>query len=290
MITLLVAMIAQPAPAPVPPVATAADTAAPVQQAGDPYRAYEAELYEEALAGFVDEEVERPNDPQVLMNVGSAHYGAKNYPEAERYFQKAALSALPPLRAQALYDLGNCAFRQGKLQEAVAFYQGALELAPNDEDAKFNLEYVRNEIRRRHEEAQKRQQQQQGQPQQGEQDQQQAPADQDQDGLPDEIEKSGKNKTDPTKPDSDGDGLPDGAEDKNRNGQVDAQETDPNKKDTDGDGTPDAQDQAAAAQEQPTQPQEGMSAEQADAYLDGMEEKRPGRKVAGQRPRGGKDW
>src|SRR2546430_10461752 len=52
------------------------------------------------------------------------------------------------------------------------------------------------------------------------------PGDQDGDGLPDELEKSAKNKTDPAKADSDGDGLKDGDEDKNHNGMVDAGETD----------------------------------------------------------------
>ena len=38
-----------------------------------PYEAYEAGLYDEALKGFVDLQVERPDDPEVALNVGSAH-------------------------------------------------------------------------------------------------------------------------------------------------------------------------------------------------------------------------
>ena len=48
----------------------------------------------------------------------------------------------------------------------MARYQAALAADPDDADAKFNLEFVRDEIRRRMEEAKKRQEQQKNQPSQ----------------------------------------------------------------------------------------------------------------------------
>ena len=80
------------------------------------------------------------------------------------------------LEAQALYNLGNAMYRQGKLEEAVEYYKKTLELDPEDEDARKNLEFVREEIKRRMNEAkdtQKRQQEgQQEREQQGQQNQQ----------------------------------------------------------------------------------------------------------------------
>ncbi len=228
----------------------------------DPAAAYSAGRYDQALQGFVDAQVEHPEDPAVLMNLGSAHYKMRDFDQAQTAFAAATLAADPELAAQAFYNLGNVAFRQGQLEEAVARYQRALELNPDDTDAKFNLEFTRDEIRRRLEEAKKRQeeQQQQGseQGEQGEQQQgdqqpgandspsggepQSQASDQDQDGLPDQTERNGANPTDPANPDTDGDGLADGQEDANRNGQVDEGETDPNKADSDGDGLADGQD------------------------------------------------
>ena len=163
------AALAQTGTPPVP------DDASPPERvrAGDPYEAYEAGLYEQALSGFVDLQVERPEDPEVALNLGSVHYQMRNYEEADRAFFGATLSTDESLRGEALYNLGNSAFRQGRLEEAVELFKAALEIDPDDEDAKFNLEFVRDEIRRRHEEAQKRQEEQQQQDQQQQQQQEQ---------------------------------------------------------------------------------------------------------------------
>jgi len=152
---------------PAPPARAAAE------EIGDPYAAYAAGEFDRALQGFVDLQVEHPDDPRLALHLGSAHYEMKNYAEAEAAFGQAALHGDDPLRERAYYSLGNNAYRQGKLDEAVEWYKRALEIDPDDEDAKFNLEFVRDEIRRRHEEAQKRQQEQQQQQKQCDNPQQQ---------------------------------------------------------------------------------------------------------------------
>jgi len=306
-----------------------------------PYEAYDRGLYDQALQGFVDRQVERPGDPELLLNIGAAHYKMRDYGAAEEAFVKAATAGNDEIREQALYNLGNTAFRQGQLEAAVQRYQAALEIDPDDEDAKFNLEFVRDEIRRRHEEAQKRQQEQGGQQQpqpqsqeeqdsssqdqqgqQGQQDQQQGEGgdeqqqqgqqeqqdqeqqqqaqggaqagDRDGDGLPDETELGGANPTDPDNPDTDADGLRDGEEDRNHNGQVDEGETDPNRADSDGDGTPDGEEQGAlgGAQAAAGDQLEGMTAEEAERYLQALEEGRPHNAPArpGRGVRVDKDW
>lgn len=281
----------------------------------DPYDSYVAGRYEDALAGFVDQQIERPEHPAIALNVGSAYYQMKNYAEAEKAFSVAAFSSDPELQAEALYNLGNTAFRQGKLEQSVELFKAALEKNPNDEDAKFNLEFVRDEIRRRHEEAKKRQEQQnqggEGSPDEGDSQQQQEPTpesqqgepdsneageDSDGDGLSDQTERQGENPTDPTNPDTDGDGLEDGAEDLNADGKVDSGETDPNKPDSDGDGVPDGEDQGRAegdggASGQP-QDGEGLTPEAAERYLQALQEGRPQQRRRGKQGqrRPVKDW
>jgi Ca-activated chloride channel family protein len=310
---------AQDSPAAAPQVAAPADQTVPDQPAvdgsprriGDPFTAYSEGAFDQALQGFVDRQVERPEDLALTFNIGAAHYQMKSYAEAEQAFAQVAVSADQELRQQALYNLGNCAFRQGRLEQAVELYMAALDIKPDDEDAKFNLEFVRDEIRRRHEEAKKRQeqQQQQGQqdPQQSQQDQQQGQQDpqqgqqgqdRDQDGLADQTEQQGKNPTNPDNPDTDQDGLRDGQEDQNQNGQVDPGETDPNKKDTDQDGVTDAQEAEQQPQGQQPQQQQAagerpLSQEEAEALLQALEDERPETKRLpgrGQRARPLKDW
>lgn len=306
----------QATPASVAPVEP--QEATPPLRIKDPYKAYSRGLYDQALEGFTDLQVEYPEDPEVALNLGSAHYQMKNFEDADRAFSRAALSSEDLLRQEALYNLGNSSYRQGRLQEAVELYKAALELNPDDEDAKFNLEFVRDEIRRRHEEAQKRQDQQQQQQQSGEEEQpqEQEPQDGDQDpqpqeqqeqdpqprggqdsdrdGLPDEVEQSGTNPTDPANPDSDGDGLADGAEDLNRNGGLDEGETDPNRQDSDGDGVPDGQDSDTPGTGAQSMPEdfEGLTPEEAERYLQALEEGRPNRQLPpGAKPtRSEKDW
>jgi hypothetical protein len=49
-----------------------------------------------------------------------------------------------PERGRILYDLGNVAFRQGKMLEAVGWYTSALEYRPRDGDTWANLEEARS--------------------------------------------------------------------------------------------------------------------------------------------------
>ncbi|MCB1057520.1 MAG: tetratricopeptide repeat protein, partial [Acidobacteria bacterium] len=249
-----------PAPPDAPPVAADPAGQGAPRRIGNPYDAYDQGSFDQALQGFVDQQVERPEDPAVAFNIGSAQYKLKDYDQAERYFANAALSGDPKLREQALYNLGNVAYRQGKLDQAVERYKSALELDPDDQDAKFNLEFVRDEIRRRNEEAQKRQQEQnqqqqnqsqdqqnqdqQNQDQQGQQGQDQQNQDQqNQDQQNQDQQDQGQDQQNQDQQgqqqdqqqgqqgqDSDRDGLPDQAETQAQN------PTDPNNPDSDGDG------------------------------------------------------
>jgi len=121
---------------------------------------YDEGKYDEALKEFLDAQVEKPEDILLKYNIGDTHYRMGDYEEAEKAFLGTAGSGDPVIEHKALYNLGNCCFRQGKLEEAVVYYQRALELDSEDEDARFNLEFVREEIKRRMEEAKKRQQEQ----------------------------------------------------------------------------------------------------------------------------------
>ena len=285
--------------------------------------AYEAGAYDEALSRFIELQVERPQDPALMMNIGSTYYRKGDLEAAKRGFgAAAATSAEDAMRAQAVYNLGNVAYREERLEEAVELYKSALEIDPDDMDAKFNLEFVRNEIRRQQEQQQGDQQDQESgeqgeagegdqkddsssqsegenEPPAGSQSPQPQGSDGDRDGLPDQTEASGENPTDPTNPDSDGDGLSDGEEDRNANGRVDPGETDPNNPDTNGNGIGDREEttlpetQSETGEAQPTEQAGELSEEEAERYLQALEEGRPqNRGLRGTAGRRGqeKDW
>ncbi len=136
---------------------------------------YAKEAYDEALEGFLDAQVERPDDPLLKYNIGNTQYRMRNFGEAEEAFRDVANAGDPQQREKALYNLGNAAYREGKLEEAVAHYKQALDMDPKDEDARFNLEFVREEIKRRLDEARKRENKEQEKNQQGQTRQQPQP-------------------------------------------------------------------------------------------------------------------
>lgn len=289
---------AQAPASPVPAALPAPEPSQAAPKVDDPYQAYAGGFFDQALQSFVDQQVERPEDPQLMMNVGASHYKMQNYAEAEKAFAAAALRGDAPLRSKALYNLGNVAYRQGKLQEAIERYQAALEINPNDEDAKFNLEFVRDEIRRRHEEAQKQQQNQQQQQQDQQQQQQQQ---EQQDAQSDEQQGEEQQASqDPS------------AGEENEQ-QQDPQEQDPQEQDQDSASASDPtepQDQPGAGEAQQAQQQQppddgqqgqaqpaegqGMSPEEAERYLQALEEGRPQGDQRKARParrgRHAKDW
>ncbi|MBT6325988.1 MAG: VWA domain-containing protein, partial [Bdellovibrionales bacterium] len=118
---------------------------------------YKNENYSEALKTFLDQQIEDPNNLQLKYNTASTYYKLKDYEKAQKLFESTALYGDQKLAQKSFYNLGNTFFRIGKLQESIDAYTKALEIEPNDKDTKHNLEFVREEIKRRIEENKKRQ-------------------------------------------------------------------------------------------------------------------------------------
>ena len=141
---------------------------------------YEQGKYDEALVQYQDALIDDPGNLVAEFNVGNAQYKKKKYDEALKAYKKATALEDPLLRSQAYYNLGNTLYRLGKLPEAILAYKKALELNPNDEDAKYNLEYVRAKLKQQSKKQRQNQQQQQRQKQQSGQGQNQKNQQQDQ--------------------------------------------------------------------------------------------------------------
>jgi Ca-activated chloride channel family protein len=99
-------------------------------------------------------------------------YKKENYEEAIKEYNKATYSKDIQLQSKSYYNIGNCLYRLNKLPEAIQFYKKALELNPDDEDSKYNIEFVQKKIKENLSK-QPQQQQQQQQQKQEEKEQQQ---------------------------------------------------------------------------------------------------------------------
>ena len=123
-------------------------------------------FYSEAIKDYKNSLDKKYND-KAQFNLGDAYYNMKNYEEATRSFQSVADRNVPKnMEANAYYNLGNSLMEQQKYAEAFDAYKKSLKIDPNDEDARYNLEYARQKMILQ----QQQQQQQQNQNQQQDQD------------------------------------------------------------------------------------------------------------------------
>jgi Ca-activated chloride channel family protein len=124
------------------------------------YEAYQAKKFDDAMEQFTKAQVQKPNDPAVLYNLGNTLYRKQDFAGAAEHYRQAMPHAPDGLKARLLYNLGNTAYRQGALQEAIENYEAAVQMAPDDRQAQENLAFVKQQLQ------QQKQQQQQNDSQQ----------------------------------------------------------------------------------------------------------------------------
>ena len=110
---------------------------------------YQNGKYDKALEKMLSEQVKDPENLELKYNIANTHYRLNHFDEAMKSYADVALSGDKDLSFKAYYNSGNVAYRQGKLEEAISYYEHSLEIKPDDEDAKYNLDFVREELKKR---------------------------------------------------------------------------------------------------------------------------------------------
>lgn len=97
-----------------------------------------------------------PANSQYLSELGEWHKNRREWDQAFARFKKAEDVAgivsehrRKPERSRALRGMGFVLIEQGKLDEAEAMFRKCLEIDPNDEGAKGELEFIRQQRRSR---------------------------------------------------------------------------------------------------------------------------------------------
>jgi Ca-activated chloride channel homolog len=150
---------------------------------------YETEKYADAEVRY-RKALEKDRQSAVgKYNLGNALQRQGKFDEAMKQYEIAADTRLDAAtRAKAFYNAGNSLLRQRKYQEAIGPYVESLKLSPDDFDAKYNLSYALEMLKRQQQQQQNKDQkkdeqkkdqqnkdQQQQQQQQQDKDQQQRP-------------------------------------------------------------------------------------------------------------------
>jgi Ca-activated chloride channel family protein len=144
-------------------------------------REYRAGKYDAALNEYQQALQKKAEDPRLHYNAGTAAYREQKFDEAATHFGAALAAPDLKLQEQAYYNLGNTLFRMGdtlpdpkKRQAAwegsVKNFENTLKLNPQDTDAQFNRDFVKQKL-----EELKQQQQQQNQDKKDKQDEKQDP-------------------------------------------------------------------------------------------------------------------
>ena len=164
-------------------------------------KAFDEGQYSLAEKEYAATLAKEPKVPKLEFNLGSAAYKSGNYAEAATAFQNTLHTSDVPVQQNAYYNLGNTQYRVGQATEkanpqatikaweqAVQSYDAALQIKPDDADAKFNRDLVQKKLEQLKQ--QQQQQQKQNQQQQQNKDQQQKPQSQNKQGQ----QKSGQSK------------------------------------------------------------------------------------------------
>lgn len=77
------------------------------------------------------------------FNMGDAEYSAGNYDSAIEYFKKTAALPDREIAKKSWFNIGNSYYKKNMKKEAASAYAKALELDPEYEKARKNLEYLR---------------------------------------------------------------------------------------------------------------------------------------------------
>ncbi len=189
----------------------------------------------------------QPGDPLVEFNAGTAHLGAKQA-DAGALLEQAAKHAPPTLAADAFYNLGNARLDAKDARGAIDAYKGALRAQPDLANAKRNLELAVRLL-----EEQQRQQEQQQKDQQKNQQKDSGDQQQKQPGG------QGSEKDPQQQPDSRQKPQPDA--------QPNPSQPDPSQQDPSQQGQPQPQERPLPQ----FQDQQDMTAEQAAAILQAVE-------------------
>lgn len=115
---------------------------------------------DQALQKYGEAGVALPDSDIVNFNIGAVWYKKEDYQKAADSFSKALTSMDKKVEADALYNLGNCKYKLGKLKESadlssavgllresLDYYKRAVEVDQKNDDARFNHEFVERELK-----------------------------------------------------------------------------------------------------------------------------------------------
>jgi len=153
-------------------------------QAASPYQAvqqgnafYQSGKYPEAAEQYGSASQILPEAAEIHFNQGNAAYKQQDYGKAREHYTQALQTTDRTLEGKVKYNLGNVEYQQAlqnlqqpqgampHLRSAMTYYRDSLDVAPQQQEARYNLELSHLLLHKlQQEQQQQNPQQQQGQP------------------------------------------------------------------------------------------------------------------------------
>jgi Ca-activated chloride channel homolog len=105
----------------------------------------------DAFLKWQDARIDSPDREELRYNIGNALYEQGQYENALGAYEESFSSKNTELNAKTYYNIGNSLYRIGKLPEAIESYEKALDIDQDDEDAKYNIEFIKKKMKQEQE-------------------------------------------------------------------------------------------------------------------------------------------
>jgi Ca-activated chloride channel family protein len=98
--------------------------------------------------------------PDAVFNTGDALYRQNKFEDAGKQFLESAnMNEDPVKKSASMFNLGNSLLKANKLEESIEAYKNSLKLNPESPEAKYNLAYAQDMLKKQKEQQQQQQQQ-----------------------------------------------------------------------------------------------------------------------------------
>jgi Ca-activated chloride channel family protein len=112
-------------------------------------REYEKEKFSESEIFYRKAIDKNKESADALFNSGDALYKQKKYDDAGKQFAETnKMNEDKERKSTSLYNLGNSKLMANKLEESIEAYKNSLKLKPDNQEAKYNLAFAQDLLRK----------------------------------------------------------------------------------------------------------------------------------------------
>jgi Ca-activated chloride channel homolog len=123
-------------------------------------REYDKDKYPESEISYRRAMDNNKQSPDAIFNIGDALYKQNKFEEAGKQFSENISQNNDKAKKSAGYfNLGNSLLRANKFEESIEAYKNSLKLQPDNVNAKYNLAYAQDQLKKQQQQQQQQQQQ-----------------------------------------------------------------------------------------------------------------------------------